>query len=157
MNNETNETSEKEMNIIINGLTFTTKEAFAKYREEHTFRGGDAVNVMVKEYGETSVCPGFIIGINDFGEGRVSLDVAYLSASYPASLKFGSVYSDTCEDAKSDILGVAPINEFNDLTMKIADALKYLENNIATKKSELASLERQFEWLKDVGEKMSRK
>ena len=32
MNNETNETSEKEMNIIINGLTFTTKEAFAKYR-----------------------------------------------------------------------------------------------------------------------------
>lgn len=149
MNDE--ETNEK--NIVINGITFTTKEAFAKYREDHTFRMGDAVNVMTNEFPETKVYPGFITGISDFGNGKVALDLVYFSG-YVNDLRFAEIYSDEC-NAKNSIVGIAPINQFNDLRMKFTDCIARMEQEATKKNGELASLrkliERMRQFAKTIG------
>ena len=134
-----------EQNITVNGITFTTKEAFARYREEHTFRVGDAVNVMTSEYSETKVCPGFITGISDFGEGKVSIDLVYFTDF--GNMEFGEVFSDTC-NAKSKITGIAPINEFNDLRMRLTDTIGRVESQINQKHTEIDGMERKLKTLR---------
>lgn len=144
----TNQAYEPELNIQINGITFTTKEVFAKYREQHTFRVGDAVNVMTKEYNEVKVYPGFITGISDFGNNKVSLHVAYLSG-YNNELKFGEIYSDECAVTTSAITGIAPINEFNDMNLRLSDCIARMESSIAAKKAEIDCIQKHVARLRD--------
>lgn len=148
-----NQENNKETNITINGITFTTQEAFAKYREDHTFRVGDAVNVMTNEYTETKVCPGLITGINDFGEGKVTLEVAYIGG-YGNELHFGEIYSDEC-GAKTCIKGIAPINEFNDLRMKLTDCIARMEQEVARKEGEVAAIQKHISRLRNFAEKVN--
>lgn len=147
--------NEKEQDITINGITFTTKEAFARYREEHTFRVGDAINVMCKEYSTTKVHPGFITGISDFGNGKVTLDIAYIgNRGFGSELEFAEVFTDECGETNSPIVGIAPINEFNDLRMRLVDCVAKMEKQIATKKSEIAEMEKHIARLRAFDEKI---
>jgi hypothetical protein len=146
--NDTAQAYEPEHNIQINGITFTTKEAFAKYREQHTFRVGDAVNVMTKEYSEVKVYPGFITGISDFGNNKVSIHIAYISG-YSNELKFGEIYSDECEVTTSEITGIAPINEFNDMNMRLSDCIARMERTIAAKKAEIEGIQKHVSRLRE--------
>lgn len=153
---DTAPTYEPEHNIVINGITFTTKEAFAKYREQHTFRVGDAVNVMTKEYSSVVVNRGFITGISDFGDNRTCLHVAYVSG-YNNELKFGEIYSDECKVDSPGIIGIAPINEFNDTNLRLTDCISRMENVVATKKTEIENTQKHIARLREFLISTSRK
>lgn len=144
---------DKQAVIEINGVTFTTDNAFLKYRESHQFRVGDAVNVLVKKYSGLEVRPGFIVGVNDFGankdgKSRFALTVAYVEDDYARSLKIDNVFNDACETETNTIAGIAPVNEYNDLTVQFGDVYKRMTDHIRGEEMRLEALKKQAETLK---------
>lgn len=139
--------------ITVAGVNFSTKEAFVEYRENHQFKIGDAVQALVKSYSDTKVYPAIVCGINDFGNDRISIDLCYIT-SYN-KLEFDSVFSDEIlGDKKKDsgIVGLAPVNEFNDIGLKVSDVLNALHGTILAKEHELDTLREQVKILESFAE-----
>ena len=140
--------------ITIAGVNFSTKEAFVEYREKHQFRMGDAVQALLKSYLETKVVPAFICGINDFGNDRISIDLCYITPY--DKLEFDCVFSDEILGGKakdSGIIGLAPLNEFNDVGLKVASVMQALRGVIASKELELDRLRQQVKVLESFATK----
>lgn len=136
--------------ITVAGVNFSTKEAFVEYREKHQFRMGDAVQALVKGYSDTKVVPAFICGINDFGNDRISIDLCYITPY--DKLEFDCVFSDEVLGGKakdSGIVGLAPLNEFNDVGLKVANVMQSIRGIIAAKELELDKLRQQVKVLED--------
>lgn len=127
--------------ITINGINFSTEEAFAEYRAKHEFRIGDAVMGLFMSYGnEGTVKPAFVTGINDFGDGRHTIDIAYIDYN---DFKFASIMSDEIVGDKkptTGLVGLAPLNRWNNVGLKCATVLEALEGTIAAKRLELDQL-----------------
>lgn len=146
--------SGKVTGIQVAGVNFSTKEAFVEYREKHQFKMGDAVQALVKSYSDTKVLPAFVCGINDFGDDRISIDVCYIG-DYYNELKFDCVFSDEIlGDKKKDsgIVGLAPINDFNDVGLKVATVMAAITGTIAAKQLELDKLREQVKCLEQFVE-----
>lgn len=128
--------------LSVGGINFSTEEAFAEYRAKHEFKVGDAVMGLFVSYGDTQVKPAFVTGINDFGDGRRTIDVAYVD--YDNEFKFASIMDDSCyRDGKrpaNGLVGLAPVNRWNDLGLKCANVLEALRGTIAAKELELDKL-----------------
>lgn len=140
--------------ITIAGVNFSTKEAFVEYREKHQFRTGDAVQALLKGYSETKVVPAIICGINDFGNDRVSIDLCYITPY--DRLEFDCVFSDEILGGKakdSGIIGLAPLNEFNDVGLKVANVMQAIRGVIASKELELDRLRQQVKVLESFATK----
>ena len=140
--------------ITVAGVNFSTKEAFVEYREKHQFKMGDAVQALLKGYSGTKVVPAFICGINDFGHDRVSIDLCYITPY--DKLEFDCVFSDEILNGKpkdSGIIGLAPLNEFNDVGLKVANVMQSIRGIIASKELELDRLRQQVKILESFATK----
>ena len=136
--------------ITVAGVNFSTKEAFVEYREKHQFKMGDAVQALLKSYSDTKVVPAFICGINDFGNDRISIDLCYITPY--DKLEFDCVFSDESLGGKpkdSGIIGLAPLNEFNDVGLKVANVMQSIRGIISAKELELDKLRQQVKILED--------
>ena len=144
----------KVVGITVAGVNFSTKEAFVEYREKHQFKVGDAVQALVKTYSETKVLPAFICGVNDFGNDRISIDICYITPY--DKLEFDCVFSDQIlgDKAKdSGVVGLAPLNEFNDVGLKVANVMQAIRGMVLAKETELDRLRQQVKVLEDFAAK----
>ena len=142
---------EKKTVLSIAGINFSTEEAFAEYRAKHEFKVGDAVMGLFVSYGDTQVKPAFVTGINDFGDGKRTIDVAYID--YDNEFKFASIMDDSCyKEGKrptSGLLGLAPVNRWNDVGLKCANVLQALQGTIAAKELELDKLRQRVKMVEE--------
>jgi len=117
--------------VEINGVKFEVDMSSAKIISEYKI--GDKVNVLVKEYSEKTVCPGIIVGFDNFKD-LPTITVAYLKISYnEASIKFVYFNSDSKE------VDIAPCRE-SDLIFNKSDIITKMDREIAVKEKEVEDL-----------------
>ena len=118
--------------IEINGVKLEVDLRTAKRVD--TFRVGDTVKILLKEYQDYKPSLGIIIGFDQF-EIRPTIVVAYLKCDYyTAEIKFAYINSET-KDTE-----ICQINEW-DIPYSKQDILTKIDKEIAKKQEELRDLE----------------
>jgi len=126
--------------VEINGVKFEVDMSSAKIISE--YRIGAKVNVLIKEYAEKVVCPGIIVGFDNFKD-LPTITVAYLKISYnEASIKFVYFNSDSKE------VDIAPCRE-SDLIFNKSDVIVKMDREIAAKEKEVEDLIRKKNYFLD--------
>lgn len=119
--------------VEINGIKFEVDMSKAKLISE--FQIGDKVNVLVKEYSEKVVCPGIVVGFDNFKE-LPTITIAYLKVGYnDVELKF--IYFN--EESKD--ISIAPCRE-SDVFFNKGDIIKKMDREIEKKEREVEDLTR---------------
>ncbi len=111
--------------IDINGIKMAIDERTATVQKVDTFKVGDPVKVLIKEYSGHNVRYGVIIGFDMF-KARPTITVAYIDYS---TLKYCYIYEGT----ENEILAV----EAHDLTLEKTWILDRMKDNIKKKEQEL--------------------
>jgi len=88
--------------VEINGIKLEIDERTARTVE--SYRVGDRIKVLVKEYSAYAVYPGVIVGFSDFKD-LPTIDIMYVTRGYGAEFRFISI------NAQSTETGIAPSNE----------------------------------------------
>lgn len=119
--------------IEINGIKLEIDLRTA--RRVESYKIGDRVKVLVKEYSDKyTPHPGVIVGFDAF-EKLPTITVAYLEISYSgAEIKFAYINKD-----KEDGVEIAPYHD--DILVDKAETIKKLDKSIATKQNEIEDLE----------------
>lgn len=117
--------------VEINGMKFEVDMYSAKIISEYKI--GDKVNVLIKEYSERVVCPGIIVGFDNFKE-LPTITIAYLKIGYnEATIKFAYFNSESKE------IDIAPCRE-SDLIFNKSDVIKKMDREISAKEKEVEDL-----------------
>lgn len=111
--------------IEINGIKMAIDERTAKVQKVDTFKVGDPVKLLYKDYNSYSVKFGVIIGFDDF-KSRPTISVAYLDYS---ELKY--IYIS--QGSENEILAV----ESHDLVMEKTWILDKMKQRVLNKEREL--------------------
>jgi hypothetical protein len=128
--------AKKDMQVIeINGIKMEIDMRTAKRVDE--FRIGCRVKVLVKEYSDTRVYPGVIVGFENF-KSLPTIIVAYLSG-YHGELKFLHINANS-EDVDM-VLG-----DEDYFPIEKSDIVDKMEREIEKKKMELKELEQKKEY-----------
>ena len=115
----------------INDVKFEVDMSSAKIISEYKI--GDKVNVLIKEYSDKIVCPGIIIGFDNFKD-LPTITVDYLKIGYnEATIKFVYFNSDSKE------VDIAPCRE-SDLIFNKSDVIIKMDREIASKEKEVEDL-----------------
>ena len=117
--------------VEINGVKFEVDMSSSKIISE--YRIGDKVNVLIKEYSEKIVCPGIIVGFDNFKD-LPTITVAYLKIGYNEPI-FKFVYFNS--DSKE--VDIAPCSE-SDLIFNKSDVIIKMDREIAAKEKEVEDL-----------------
>jgi len=126
--------------VEINGVKFEVDMSSAKIISEYKI--GDKVNVLIKEYSEKTVCPGIIVGFDNFKD-LPTITVAYLKIGYnEATIKFVYFNSDSKE------VDIAPCRE-SDLIFNKSDIIIKMDREIAAKEKEVEDLIRKKNYFLD--------
>jgi len=126
--------------VEINGVKFEVDMSSAKIISEYKI--GDKVNVLIKEYSEKIVCPGIIVGFDNFKD-LPTITVAYLKIGYnEATIKFVYFNSDSKE------VDIAPCRE-SDLIFNKSDIITKMDREIAAKEKEVEDLIRKKNYFLD--------
>jgi len=117
--------------VEINDVKFEVDMSSAKIISEYKI--GDKVNVLIKEYSDKIVCPGIIIGFDNFKD-LPTITVDYLKIGYnEATIKFVYFNSDSKE------VDIAPCRE-SDLIFNKSDVIIKMDREIASKEKEVEDL-----------------
>lgn len=124
--------SEHIKTIEINGCKFDIDLRTAK--QITSYRIGDKVKVLVKNYGNSyNACHGVIIAFDNFN-ALPTVTVCYITNDYSGEIKFASINSQTTE------FEIAPCTD--DLLVEKADILARLDREVTRKEAELQDLVR---------------
>lgn len=124
--------------IEINGIKLEVDLRTAKRVEHH--KVGDPIKVLVKSYGDSYKSHvGIIVGFDEFVK-LPTITIMYVDLGYSnAEVKFLSL------NAESKDIELAPMDTFDELTMKKTEAISHLLRNIEKKKLELQEAEVQLQ------------
>jgi hypothetical protein len=103
-------------------------------RKVDTFKVGDAVKMLVKEYNEFKAYPGVIVGFDEF-KTLPSIHVMYL--------KYNEVQFKTITP-KSDDVEIVPLNSYEHLFQN-ETIIARLQENVRTKEEELRDAQDKLE------------
>ena len=119
--------------VEINGIKLEVDMRTA--RRIDTYKIGDRVKVLVKEYQTYKPHPGVIVAFDAF-ENLPTITVAYVDVNYSkAEIKFVYINSDKPDDAE-----IAPYND--DILVDKRHVLDLLDKEIAKKNEEIEDLNR---------------
>ena len=122
------------MNIVeINGIKMAIDERTATIQRVDTFKVGDPVKVLVKDYSSYTAKFGVIIGFDNF-KNRPTITVAYVDYS---ELKYLSIY----QGSEHELLAV----ESHDLVMEKTWILDRMKDRITRKEQELSEEKSKYE------------
>lgn len=122
------------MNIVeINGIKMAIDERTATIQKVDTFKVGDPVKVLIKEYSSYNAKFGVIIGFDNF-KNRPTITVAYVDYS---ELKYVSIH----QGSEHELLAV----ESHDLVMEKTWILDRMNDRIIRKEQELAEEKSKYE------------
>ncbi len=113
----------------INGMKFEVEQLV---KETYTFKVGEKVKILKKDYSSFKVCFGMITGFDNFN-GKAVITVAYLETSYnSAELKIEYITEE------SDIK-LLPYNE--DLDFRKENIVEMFDRQIKNKQDEIRKIE----------------
>lgn len=122
------------MNIVeINCIKMAIDERTATIQKVDTFKVGDPVKVLIKEYSSYNAKFGVIIGFDNF-KNRPTITVAYVDYS---ELKYVSIH----QGSEHELLAV----ESHDLVMEKTWILDRMKDRIIRKEQELAEEKSKYE------------
>jgi len=130
-------TDENKRIVEINGIKVEVDLRTAKRVD--SFKVGDPVKVLIKDYSSYKPYPGIIIGFDEF-QKLPTLVVAYLKESYSEyGIHFAYINSKTEEHE------ITPMQEFEEKISKNS-ALEYFDREIQKRKRDLDDVEAKKEW-----------
>lgn len=105
-----------------------------------TFRIGQNVKVLVKDYQAYASYPGVIVGFDNF-KNLPTITICYIKTGYSPEVKFAYITSETkdiefCHLSSSDVID-------------FSTATRYLDSQITAKESELADLRAKKQYFLD--------
>ena len=107
-----------------------------------TYKVGDNVRILVKEYETFKSYPGVIVGFDNF-KNLPTIIVAYLKVSYSSSeLEFAYINK---ENSKEDNFEIVPNND-KDILFEKGRVIEIMNSEIETKREEVKDLENKKEY-----------
>jgi ribosomal protein L19 len=115
--------------VEINGIKMEIDLRQAKKIE--TYKVGDNVKVLIKEYNSYSSYPGVIIGFDDFAS-LPTISVCYLKTGYNAEVKFVFINADSKD------IEIVHMTDADKMELNLAP--EQLDREIMKKEAEIADL-----------------
>lgn len=127
--------------VEVNGIKVEVDLRTAKRVD--SFKVGDAVKVLVKQYSDTfKSFSGVIVGFDEF-QNRPTIVVAYIDSGYSSTeLKFAYINKDSKDSKEFEI---APLQEF-ETKISFQEILKQFDKKISDKAAEIEKVKQEKDW-----------
>lgn len=123
--------------VEINGVKLDIDERSAKLKAVESYKIGDKVKVLLKEYSNWKINPGVIVDFDNF-ENLPTITVAYLTDTYSPELRFAFINSESKDIELSPNDGSVQIDQ--------ADVLDKLQKDITAKNAAVDEAIRKYNY-----------